>query len=169
MFPKVDPIETKSWKALEAHHLVMKEIQLHELFDANAHRFEEFSIRLNDLLFDYSKNLVSHETMQLLIQLAKDCHLKDAIDAMFSGEKINETENRSVLHTALRNFSGNQVLHDGADVMPDVRKALLQMKLFCNKVHDGQWKGYTGKKIRYIINIGIGGSDLGPVMVTEEL
>lgn len=169
MFPKVDPIETKSWKALEAHHLAMKEIQLHELFDANAHRFEEFSIRLNDLLFDYSKNLVTHETMQLLIQLAKDCHLKDAIDAMFSGEKINETENRSVLHTALRNFSGNQVLHDGADVMPDVRKALLQMKLFCNKVHSGEWKGYTGKKIRYIVNIGIGGSDLGPVMVTEAL
>jgi glucose-6-phosphate isomerase len=169
MLPRINPIETKSWKALEAHHLAMKEIHLRELFNANTNRFEEFSIRLNDLLFDYSKNLVSQQTMQLLIQLAKDCNLKDAIDAMFSGEKINETENRSVLHTALRNFSGNPVFHDGADVMPDVRKALLQMKLLCNKVHNGEWIGYTGKKMRYIVNIGIGGSDLGPVMVTEAL
>ncbi len=169
MLPHINPIETKSWKALEAHYLEMKDIHLRDLFRSGTDRFLDFSIRLNDLLFDYSKNMVSAETMRLLIQLAHDCNLKEAIEDLFTGEKINETEHRSVLHTALRNFSGNPVLHNGSDVMPEVRKALLHMKLFCEKVHNGEWKGYSGKRIRTVVNIGIGGSDLGPVMVTEAL
>jgi len=107
--------------------------------------------------------------MKLLFQLADECKLKQGIESMFNGEKINETENRSVLHTALRNFSGNPIYAEGEDVMPSVNKVLLQMKSFCNRVHDGKWRGYTGKRIRYIVNIGIGGSDLGPLMVTEAL
>lgn len=115
------------------------------------------------------KNIITPKTIQLLLQLAEECKVKDAIEAMFSGELINETEQRSVLHTALRNFSGNPVLSEGKDVMPDVHKVLQHMKDFCASIHSGDWKGYTEKKIKYIVNIGIGGSDLGPVMVTEAL
>jgi glucose-6-phosphate isomerase len=137
--------------------------------ETETNRFSKYSIVTEDILFDYSKNNINDETIHTLIRLAEECGLKDAIHAMFNGEKINETENRAVLHTALRNFSGNPVQTDEMDVMPEVKKVLNQMKSFAEKVHRGEWKGYTGKKIRYIVNIGIGGSDLGPVMVTEAL
>ncbi len=169
MFPKINPIATDSWKALQQQQLEVKNIQTKDLFAADQDRFQKFSIISDDIVFDYSKNNISEKTLQLLLQLANDCQLKDAISAMFAGEKINVTENRAVLHTALRNFSGNAVITDGKDVMPEVIKVQQQMKSFCSKVHSGEWKGYTGSKIKYIVNIGIGGSDLGPVMVTEAL
>ena len=139
------------------------------LFAQDANRFNSFSLELDDILFDYSKNIITQKTLHLLLQLAEDCKLKEAIAAMFSGDKINETEQRSVLHTALRNFSGSPIYSDGVDVMPSVKKVLKQMETFCAKIHSGEWKGFSGKKIKYIVNIGIGGSDLGPVMVTEAL
>ncbi len=169
MFPKVNPTTTPSWQELQLHFEEMQPVQMKELFAADPERFAKHHIRFNDILFDYSKNIFNEKTLELLLQLADDCNLKDAIDAMFSGEKINQTEDRSVLHTALRNFSGKPVYSDGKDVMPEVQKVQKQMKDFCAKVHRGEWKGYTGKKIKYIVNIGIGGSDLGPVMVTEAL
>jgi len=169
MFPTTNPTTTAAWQALQQHHDEMKTAQMKELFATDADRYSKFSVTNNDFVFDYSKNIVSEQTLTLLIQLANECGLPDAIQAMFAGEKINVTENRAVLHTALRNFSGKPVLNDGKDVMPDVKAVLEQMKQFCSKVHSGEWKGYTGKKIKYIVNIGIGGSDLGPVMVTEAL
>jgi glucose-6-phosphate isomerase len=169
MFPKINPTTTPSWQALQQHYAEMQSVHMEDLFATDANRFSKFSLAVTDIIFDHSKNIITEKTMRLLLQLAADCKLKDAIDAMFSGEKINETENRAVLHTALRNFSGKAVKTDGKDVMPDVKAVLDQMKGFCEKVHNGEWKGYTGKKIRYIVNIGIGGSDLGPVMVTEAL
>lgn len=169
MFPKINPTTTASWKALSQHYSATKDITIKDLFTKDAERFNKFSLCTDNIVFDYSKNNVTGITVQSLLQLAEECKLKEAIDAMFSGEKINETERRSVLHTALRNFSGKPVNVDGIDVMPGVFKVLEQMKAFCAKVHSGEWKGYTGKKIKYIVNIGIGGSDLGPVMVTEAL
>lgn len=169
MFPKIDPITTSAWRALQAKFESVRNHPIAQYFRDDPKRFDNFSIRFEDILFDFSKNGVDGETIQLLIQLTKECGLKDAIDAMFSGEKINGTESRAVLHTALRNFSGQPVMFDGEDVMPQVRKVQDQMRDFCNQVHEGNWKGYTGKRIRYIVNIGIGGSDLGPVMVTEAL
>ncbi len=169
MFPKINPTSTPSWHALQNHFSQMKTVHMKELFKTDAERFSKFSLQFNDILFDYSKNIITAETLQLLLQLANECKLNDAIEAMFTGEKINGTENRAVLHTALRNFSGEPVFTDGADVMPYVKKVLEQMKHFCKKIHSGEWKGYSGKKIKYIVNIGIGGSDLGPVMVTETL
>lgn len=169
MFPSISPVDTSAWKALSAHQSEMAGTHLRELFAKDAKRFESFSLQMNGLLFDYSKNLVSHQTMQLLMDLAKECKLHDAVRAMFDGEKINRNEGRAVLHTALRNFSGKPVMVDGKDVMPDVRGVQQQMKEFSQKLHSGEWKGYSGKKIKYIVNIGIGGSDLGPVMVTEAL
>jgi len=142
---------------------------MRSLFAADAQRFSRYSLQLDEILFDYSKNLVSDKTLGLLRQLAEESKVKEAIEAMFTGDKINQTENRSVLHTALRNLSGNPVYSDGKDVMPDVLRVLAQMKAFAGRIHSGEWKGYTGKKIKYIVNIGIGGSDLGPVMVTEAL
>jgi glucose-6-phosphate isomerase len=169
MFPSISPVHTSAWKALSAHQHKMAATHLRDLFAKDAKRFESFSLQLNDMLFDYSKNLVSHQTLQLLMDLAGECKLKDAIRAMFEGEKINRNEDRAVLHTALRNFSGKPVMVDGTDVMPDVHRVQQQMKQFSEKIHSGEWKGYSGKKIKYIVNIGIGGSDLGPVMVTEAL
>ncbi len=169
MLPKTNPTSTPSWKALQSHFEAVKGTTIKNLFETEKDRFSKYSIVLEDILFDYSKNNISTETIQLLLQLANDCGLKDAINAMFGGEKINETENRAVLHTALRNFSGKPLLTEGKDVMPEVSKVLQQMKTFSDKVHNGTWKGYTEKEIRYIVNIGIGGSDLGPVMVTEAL
>lgn len=169
MFPSISPVQTSAWKALSAHQPEMAAVHLRELFAKDPKRFASFSLQLNDLLFDYSKNLISHQTLQLLWDLAAECKLKDAIDAMFAGEKINRNEGRAVLHTALRNFSGKPVMVDGKDVMPDVQRVQQQMKAFSEKLHSGEWKGYTGKKIKYLVNIGIGGSDLGPVMVTEGL
>ena len=142
---------------------------MRELFKQDPNRFNRFSQTEGDLLFDYSKNIITTETLALLNELTGECGLKDAIRAMFEGEKINRTENRAVLHTALRNFSGAAVFTDGEDVMPKVKAVLAQMKTLCSKIHGGEWKGYTGKPIKQIVNIGIGGSDLGPVMVTEAL
>jgi glucose-6-phosphate isomerase len=170
MLPKINPTNTQAWLLLKKHQSEeMRNITMKRLFAEDADRFKKFSLSFGDILFDYSKNIITPKTLQLLLQLADDCKVKEAIEKMFSGDKINETEDRSVLHTALRNFSGEPVLSDGKDVMPDVHRVLQQMKTFCQKIHSGNWKGYTGKKIKYIVNIGIGGSDLGPVMVTEAL
>lgn len=169
MFPTVSPTSTKAWKALAQHRQQMESTHMRELFSQDQQRFNKFSLRLEDILFDYSKNIITEETLQLLAGLANECRLKEAVDAMFSGEKINRTEGRAVLHTALRNCFDKPVMADGKDVMPEVRRVLDQMKQFSQAVHSGRWKGYTGKNIRYIVNIGIGGSDLGPVMVTEAL
>src|SRR5215213_1118976 len=169
MFPSVYPPATQAWQALKNHQPQAAAAHLRELFKQDPQRFNKFSLTLNDILFDYSKNLITTETLKLLTDLATECKLKEAIDAMFNGEKINRTEDRAVLHTALRNCFDKPVMADGKDVMPEVRRVLEQMKQFSQAVHSGQWKGYSGKKIRYIVNIGIGGSDLGPVMVTEAL
>ncbi|MDQ6844347.1 MAG: glucose-6-phosphate isomerase [Bacteroidota bacterium] len=169
MLPKVNPTETPSWKLLQEHYEEIKNVPIAELFKEDAERFTKYSFAVPEIICDFSKNRVSDKTLQLLLQLAVDCELHNAIEAMFSGEKINETEDRPVLHTALRNFSGKPVLVDGKDVMPEVKKVQEQMKSFCAKIHSGEWTGYSGKKIKYIVNIGIGGSDLGPVMVTEAL
>ena len=169
MFPRINPTTTASWKALEHHFSGNKSVHIKKLFSDEANRFENYSIQIEDILFDYSKNNISAETKKHLIELAHECGLKDAIEAMFNAEKINGTEGRAVLHTALRNFSDEAVVLDGEDVMPEIKNVLSQMKNFCEKVHNGSWKGYTGKQIKSIVNIGIGGSDLGPVMVTEAL
>ncbi len=169
MLPKVNPTETGSWQSLLLHFEEMKHIQIKELFKEDAERFEKYSFAVPEIVCDFSKNIINDKTLQLLLELANECDLEQAITAMFSGEAINETEGRPVLHTALRNFSGEPVLVDGKDVMPEVKKVQEQMKSFCTKIHSGEWKGYSGKKIKYIVNIGIGGSDLGPVMVTEAL
>ena len=169
MMQKINPTTTKAWKELEVHFSQMKNVHMKDLFRDNPGRFSDFSLCLKNIVFDYSKNIITDKTKQLLLQLADECGVKDAIEAMFNGDKINETENRSVLHTALRNFSGEPVFFEGKDVMPDIKNVLRQMKNFANKVHEGRWRGYTGKKIKYIVNIGIGGSDLGPLMATEAL
>lgn len=170
MFPKTNPTTTQAWLLLKRHYEEeMSRTHMKDLFAKDPERFSKFSLTAEDILFDYSKNIITAKTLQLLLQLANDCSLKEAIEAMFSGEKINETENRSVLHIALRNLGDNPIMSDGKDVMPEVREVRGHMKAFCEKVHSGEWKGYTGKKIKYIVNIGIGGSDLGPVMVTEAL
>lgn len=169
MLPSVKPDQTSAWMQLKEHAETMRSQKIKELFQEDSARFDKFSISTNELLVDYSKNLLTNNTLQLLRQLAEECKLKEAMDAMFNGEKINQTEGRAVLHTALRNFSQNPVVTDGEDVMPLIRNVLQKMKGFCERVHNGEWKGYTGKKIRYIVNIGIGGSDLGPYMVTEAL
>lgn len=147
----------------------MKNVHMRELFSNDPERFQKYSIQFEDMLFDYSKNIITDETLTRLIELAKECHLKDAIDAMFNGDLINETEKRSVLHTALRNFSGQPVFSEGKDVMPGIKKVLRKMKAFTEAVHSGKMRGYTRKRLKYIVNIGIGGSDLGPLMVTEAL
>jgi len=169
MFPKINPTTTNAWKELSAHYAEIKSDSIKQLFAADEKRFAGYSLQLGDILFDYSKNNISSKTRSLLLQLAAECKLDEAIAAMFKGEKINGTEGRAVLHTALRDFSGKEILLDGKDIMPDVKQSLEHMKSFCSKVHSGEWKGFTGKKIKYIVNIGIGGSDLGPVMVTEAL
>ncbi|MBD0297944.1 MAG: glucose-6-phosphate isomerase, partial [Flavisolibacter sp.] len=169
MFPRINPTTTAAWKALSQHAEEIKEVHLRELFAHDPERFKKWALCLNDIVVDVSKNRMRDETMQYLLQLAEQCRLKEAIEAMYNGEFINETENRSVLHIALRNFSDKPIYTAGKNVMEDVRQVQQQMKDFCEKVHSGEWKGYTGKKIKYIVNIGIGGSDLGPYMVTEAL
>ena len=166
----INPTQTKAWKALEAHFAANKDRQIKDLFAADAARFDKFSTTFGgDILVDYSKNIISEETLSLLIDLAKETDLQAAIDAMFNGEKINQTEGRSVLHVALRNRSDREILVDGKDVMPEVKAVLEKMKAFSAKIISGEWKGYTGKAIQHVVNIGIGGSDLGPVMITEAL
>ncbi|MBC7588891.1 MAG: glucose-6-phosphate isomerase [Chitinophagaceae bacterium] len=170
MLSRINPTTTQAWFLLKKHHEEeMNRRKMKAMFAADPDRFKKFSLCFQDIVFDYSKNIINDKTLQLLLQLADDCQLKDAIHAIFAGIKINETEQRSVLHTALRNFSDTPILVDGKDVMPLVRKVLHHMQEFCEDVHTGKWQGYTGKKIKYIVNIGIGGSDLGPVMVTEAL
>ncbi|MBB1283962.1 glucose-6-phosphate isomerase [Flavisolibacter sp. BT320] len=169
MFPRINPTTTAAWKDLSRHAESMKEIHMKDLFAQDANRFQKFSHRFDDILIDFSKNIVTEETLSLLAGLAKSCRLPEAIKALFEGELINETEHRSVLHVALRNFSDRSIYSEGEDVMPGVKAVQEQMKAFCARVHTGDWKGYTGKKIRSIVNIGIGGSDLGPFMVTEAL
>lgn len=169
MLSSINPTTTKAWQQLTTHAAQMKRIHMRELFQKDPNRFKKFSTCENELVFDYSKNIITEETMQLLFQLAEECKLKEGIDKMFNGDIINHTEQRAVLHTALRNFSGKEVLVDGKDIMPGIHRVQEQMKKFCTNIHSGEWKGYTGKKIKYIVNIGIGGSDLGPVMVTEAL
>lgn len=169
MFPKINPTTTAAWQLLLDHYNEMKQVHLKELFKEDAHRFTKYSAAITDIILDYSKNIITDKTLRLLLQLAKECKLGEAIEAMFNGEKINETEGRAVLHTALRNFSDKPVLLDGKDIMPDIKNVLHQMKTFSETVHNGEWKGYSGHTIKYIVNIGIGGSDLGPVMVTEAL
>jgi glucose-6-phosphate isomerase len=169
MLPSINPTSTAAWQKLNTHYDQMQSSSIRQLFAEDPYRFKKLSLTVGDILFDYSKNIINKETLNLLEQLANECQLPEAIKAMVDGEKINQTENRAVLHTALRNFSGKPVITDGKDVMPDVKKVLSQMKEFCRKIHSGEWKGYSGKTIKYIVNIGIGGSDLGPVMVTEAL
>ncbi|ADR21074.1 glucose-6-phosphate isomerase [Marivirga tractuosa] len=165
----ISPIETKTWKKLEKHYQATKDIHLKTLFENDKDRFEKFSLNTESLFIDFSKNKINEETLGLLLELAVEMELPEAIESMFSGEKINQTEHRAVLHTALRNFSDNPVMESGQDVMPLVQKVRKQMKTFSQKIHSGDWKGYSGKQIKHIVNIGIGGSDLGPVMVTEAL
>ncbi|WP_426584383.1 glucose-6-phosphate isomerase [Mucilaginibacter sp. R-33] len=169
MLPTTDFTTTQAYKYLTDHYIDIVSKNLKEMFDADDQRFNKFSIQFEDILLDYSKNRIDDETIALLIQLAKECSLKEAIDAMYSGEKINVTEGRPVLHIALRNRSNTPIYVDGKDVMPDVNKVLDQMKSFSEAIISGEWKGYTGKAITDVVNIGIGGSDLGPVMVTEAL
>jgi len=169
MLYNIDPTSTPAWRWLTKHYKSTKENHIKDLFALDKDRFEKFSIKLDDILVDYSKNNVTDETISLLVQLAKSCKLKDAISAMFRGEKINVTENRAVLHTALRNKSGQPVIIDGQDVMPQIKTVKAKMKKFAEQVISGKWKGYTGKEITDVVNIGIGGSDLGPVMVSEAL
>lgn len=169
MLYNIDPTSTPAWRRLTKHYKSTKENHIKDLFALDKDRFEKFSIKLDDILVDYSKNNVTDETISLLVQLAKSCKLKDAISAMFRGEKINVTENRAVLHTALRNKSGQPVIIDGQDVMPQIKTVKSKMKKFADQIISGKWKGYTGKEITDVVNIGIGGSDLGPVMVSEAL
>lgn len=169
MFPNVNPTTTVSWKLLQTHFEEIKDLHMKDLFASDPTRFDQLSLLEEDLLVDYSKNRLNKKTVSLLLQLAEDCGLKGAIQAMFSGESINKTEGRAVLHTALRNQSNQPVIVEGEDVMPQVNRVLQQVKSFSEKLIAGEWKGYTGKAITDIVNIGIGGSDLGPVMVTEAL
>ena len=173
MLKMKNPTETQSWEKLQDHYETIKNVEMKEMFLAedknDKSRFDKYHILFKDLLFDYSKNRINEDTMSLLVNLAKELDLKDAINKQFSGDIINGTEQRAVLHTALRNQSSNPVLVDGKDVMPSVREVLARIKVFSNKVRSGEWKGYTGKAITDVVNVGIGGSDLGPVMVVEAL
>ena len=158
-----------AWQALTAHRATMSEHHMRELFAQDPQRFARFSLRFQDILFDYSKNRITDETMRLLLALAEQAGLQGAIDAMFSGEKINNTEDRAVLHIALRNRSNRPIYVDGQDVMPDVNRVLAKMRSFSDAIRSGEWRGYTGEAITDVVNIGIGGSDLGPKMVTLAL
>jgi glucose-6-phosphate isomerase len=166
----INPQKTEAWEKLTTLFEEKKEVKIEDLFAKDANRFQTFSRTfMEDLLLDFSKNILDAEVLDALISLAKESDLQGAINSMFSGEAINKTENRAVLHTALRNRSNTPVMVDGEDVMPKINRVLAKMEQFCKKIESGEWKGYTGAKITDIVNIGIGGSDLGPVMVTEAL
>lgn len=166
----INPTQTAAWQALQKHFDEMKDVTIADLFAKDGDRFSKFSATFDDqMLVDYSKNRITEETLAKLQDLAKECDLAGAIKSMFSGEKINRTENRAVLHVALRNRSNTPILVDGKDVMPEVNTVLEKMKTFSEAIISGEWKGYTGKAITDVVNIGIGGSDLGPYMVTEAL
>ena len=166
----INPTHTHAWKSLEAHKTELLNTTIQDLFKQEKNRFDDYSLTFNNqILVDFSKNNINQTTLSHLRQLAQECALDSAKEAMFTGEKINRTENRAVLHTALRNRSNTPVLVDGKDVMPEVNTVLAKMKDFCQRIISGEWKGYTGKAITDVVNIGIGGSDLGPYMVTEAL
>ena len=169
MLKKINPTETQSWKDLVDHFKEMKSVHMKDLFASDPDRFKKYSIRFNGILVDYSKNIITEETLKLLLKLTDDVGLRDALNKMFNGERINETEDRAVLHTALRNRINIPVCVNDKNVMPEVNAVLSKMKDFSDKIITGEWKGFTDKKITDIVNIGIGGSDLGPVMVTECL
>ena len=168
MLPKINPTQTNAWKNLQ-EQFAQNDFELRTLFQYNPERFNQFSVKRQDYLFDYSKNLIDKKTFDLLQNLAEECDLKSAIKAMFSGEKINETEGRAVLHTALRDFSDKEILVDGDNIKPGIKRVLNQMKTFSEKIISGEHKGFSGKEITDVVNIGIGGSDLGPVMVCSAL
>ncbi len=168
MLPKINPTQTTAWKALD-QQFANNDFELRTLFQYNPNRFQEFSLQTDNYLFDYSKNLVDTKTLELLLQLAEESQLKEAIGKMFSGDKINETEGRAVLHTALRDFSDKEILVDGENIKPAIQKVLNHMKAFSESVISGAHKGFTGKEITDVVNVGIGGSDLGPVMVCSAL
>ncbi len=169
MLKSINPTQTNSWHKLQTHFNAMSSVQMKQLFDTDPERFDKFSAQFNAILIDFSKNIITDETIGLLVSLAEECDLKEAIQSKLDGQPINATEGRSVLHTALRNKSDRPILVDGKDVMPDIKAALAKMKIFADKITSDKWLGYTGKPIKSIVNIGIGGSDLGPVMVTEAL
>src|SRR5580698_9335581 len=170
MAARVEPITQKpvakrrAWKALDAHYKELKKSHLRDLFADDPKRGERLTAEALGIYLDYSKNLATDETLRLLIQLAEESNLRPRIDAMFRGEKINITEKRAVLHVALRAPRGQSIVVDGENVVPKVHDVLDRMADFSNRVRSGEWKGYTGKRIRNVINVGIGGSDLGPVM-----
>lgn len=169
MLNQQNPADTDAWKKLERHFSAIKDKPIMDFFQADPNRFARYTLQFEDILVDYSKNRLSEETLTYLFELARSCKTAEAIQAMFSGEKINQTEDRAVLHVALRNRSNTPVLVDGKDVMPEVNQVLDKMESFSDKVVSGKWKGYTGERITDVVNIGIGGSDLGPLMVTEAL
>ena len=169
MLKKINPTDTQSWKDLVDHFKEMQSVHMKDLFADDPDRFKKYSIRFDGILVDYSKNIITEDTLTLLLKLTDDVGLRDALNNMFTGERINETEDRAVLHTALRNRINTPVCVNGKNVMPEVNAVLSKMKDFSEKIISGEWKGFTGKKITDIVNIGIGGSDLGPVMVTECL
>src|SRR5215467_1407912 len=158
-----------AWKALTAHYKAVSKLHLRQLFADDPKRGQRMAVEALGLYLDYSKNRITDETLTLLLQLAADSGLRAKIDAMFSGEKINVTEKRAVLHVALRAPKDESILVDGTNVVPEVHAVLDRMAVFSNRVRSGKWKGHTGKRIRNVINIGIGGSDLGPVMAYEAL
>src|SRR3954469_16673043 len=161
--------ESRAWKALEAHQKNIARTHMRDLFAQDPDRFHKFSVAFEDILLDFSKNRITEETMKLLLDLAREAGVDQWARRMFSGERINVTEHRAVLHVALRNRSNRPIDVDGRDVMPEVNEVLARMKRFGDSVRGGAWRGYTGKPITDVVNIGIGGSDLGPVMVTEAL
>ena len=169
MLRNINPSQTNSWRKLSDHYREIEPVQMKDLFAADPDRFKKFSIRFKDLLVDYSKNRITEETLVLLIGLAAETGVKEAIESMFTGQNINTTENRAVLHTALRSRTETPLLVDGENVRPEINAVLQKIKMFSEQIFSGDWKGYTGKKITDIVNIGIGGSDLGPVVVTEAL
>ncbi len=169
MFPSINPTSTKAWKKLQKHQNKLSKTNLKSLFAKNPQRFNDFSLQFEDLLFDFSKNLVDDKSLHWLLKLAEECGLESAKEAIFSGEKINATENRSVIHHALRNVGDIPIEVDGINVMPEINQTLAKMKAFTQEILTGRWKGHSGKEITDVVNIGIGGSDLGPVMVSEAL
>jgi len=169
MLHRINPAETAAWQKLTEHFAATKDEQIKDLFTKNKKRFSQLSLQFEDILLDYSKNRIDKKGLKLLFELARETKLEDNIKSMFRGEAINETEDRAVLHVALRNRSRRAIKVDGKNVMLEVKAVLKQMEQFCKKIHSGKWQGYTGKQITDVVNIGIGGSDLGNVMVTEGL
>lgn len=169
MMKNINPTETNAWKKLSNHYNDLKDVHLKTLFNENSNRKNDFTINVNDFEFDFSKNRITQETLDLLVELANEVDLQSAMDAYFSGEEINQTEKRAVLHTALRSQLDTEVIVDGINVQPEIKAALDKIEVFTNKVVSGDWKGYTNKSITDVVNIGIGGSDLGPDMVVESL